>query len=744
VTSGRPRASFDVDLPLLLLLVFAVNLPQQRVVPINDTFYVFANFQVFYSELFHHGDLTRWLPYSSYGFPSDYEQIIALAPANYLLGAIGWLSGVRDALWLFKLALLLEQCVFVFGVFLVAKQLFRERATALLLGVAAVGTTVWYAQVWWNLRIYYLLPLVLYFWFSFLATRRPARFWLAGVTGVAWSVGNLAYLVPLWGLALLVVAAVSDRDPRATARALLERSRANALGFALFAAAAAAWAYFVLHAFDGAVVHAASRDPVSGEVGATTFLGYGGKANLVVVLNALLFGWPVHLPWGSRTDNSVYVGLIPVAGLAVAVVRERSRDFLALLAAALVITWLSFGGAFAALIFHLPGFSYFRHIGLVFGVVKVLLLLAAGFGIDRLLRSAPARFAHPLLLLAVAVLVFETVAALPKLPDLTPKAWTTVWGDHVFARLAVFAVAIAACRLIQWRHLGAALLVASIVDLGMYQYAVLDGVSALVRAEAPLLAATQVREPFYQPERRERVAGAAQDASDAGERAFALATRAAMKETYAYVYSFANFDPCREELRSDTHLIGVDRLLALGRAPGVSIDGALGCRTPKLRLAPRARIARSGDEARALLREQLGVGEVLPLVIQLPAGEAAPEAADAAAADRVAVADFDLDELVATVDVAAPQGAWLVYADAYHPDWRATVNGQPAAIHPANLAFKAVRVPQGASTVRFWFDPPASRPIGWAVAVGGALAALAASLWIVVRVLRGSELVARR
>jgi hypothetical protein len=119
---------------------------------------------------------------------------------------------------------------------------------------------------------------------------------------------------------------VSVRDLRGTVAALVAPTRTNAFCFALFAVAACGYAYFVLHAFDGAIVHAASRDPVSGEVGAEVFLGYGGKANLVVVLNALLFGWPVHLPWGSRTDNSVYIGLVPLVGLAIAVVRERSRE----------------------------------------------------------------------------------------------------------------------------------------------------------------------------------------------------------------------------------------------------------------------------------------------------------------------------------------------------------------------------------------------------------------------------------
>jgi len=751
-TKAAPRsASLDVDLLLLLLLVVAFNLPQlsSRVVPINDTFYNFANFQIFYSELFFHGDLARWLPYASYGIPSDYEQIISLAPTNYFFGLIGWRLGVTDTLLLFKLAVVLEQLVFVFGVFLVSRLLFRSRATTLVLGVAAAGTTVWYAQQWWDLRIYYLLPLLLYFWFSFLEARRPELLWRAGLVGLAWSVGNLAYLIPLWGLVLLVIAAATIRDLRGTLASLLTQSRANLLSFALFVTAASVYAYFVLHAFDLTVVHASSRDPLTGEVSAEVFRGYGGKANLVIVLNALLFGWPVHLPWGSRADNSLYLGLVPLVGFGIALVRERSRTFFALAAAALVLVWLSFGGAFATLAYHLPGLSYYRHIGLVFGLVKVLLLIASGYGIERLWSLARPRLSHPLLLLFVVALVVELSAALPGLAGLTPKRWTVVWGDHVLVRLGLYALLVAWCRFAKWSMLAAALGIGLIADLALYQYAVWERVPLLTREEGALQSAAQLSEPFYQPERREHVLDPARSdarlaVTDRSAQALAFATRPAMKETYAYAYQFANFDPCREQLRSDTHLIGVDRLLALERSGAGPIGAVVGCGTPKLRLASSARVVRSDEEARAVMAASLRAHDALPTVIEVAPEDLAPESAASVTPGSVEVTHFTLSELVAKVDVVAPQGAWLVYADAYHPRWRASVNGAETEIHPADLAFKALRLPPGASEVRLWFDPPASRILGLAIALGGVTGTGVVLGWMTISLFRGHRVVAGR
>jgi hypothetical protein len=712
------------DLLLLLGLVVLLNLPQLRpaIVPVNDTLYNFANFHVFYSELVTHGGLARWLPYQGFGIQADYEQLIALAPSSYLLGAIGWATGVADALALFKWAAVLEQMMFVFGVWRLSRQLFAARVSHWALGVAAAGTTVWYAQQWWDLRIYYLLPLVLSFLLRFVEARRPLDLWLAGLTGVAWSIGNLPYLIPIWSLVLLVVAAVAAREPVATARAVFLPSRANLLGLAVFAAAAGLYLWFLGGALDHTVLHASDRDPVTGQVTAETFRKYGGRANLVVILNALLFGWPVHLPWGSWKDNSAYLGLLPLAGVAVAVARERSRPFLALFAAALILTWLSFGGAFTRVAYYLPGLAYFRHVGLVFGLVKVLLLIVAGFGLERIWRRAPLRLGGPVVAMVAVVFAVELAAGLRWIFWLTPKAWTVLWGAHFFVRMALYGAAIALCRRRAQPALGWAMVAALALDLSMYQLAVFESVPKLRGPDRAQLAATRVREPLWEPARRDlpegRDAALAAIDDEGRRRAFAFATRPESKEVYAYAYQFADVDPCRTRLRLDARQIGVDRLLALERA-GVTIAPAVACETPKLRLAASAQIVGSELEAQSALAASLRAGAAAPAIVQIAPGVSAPggRAADAAPAGSVRVSRFTLGELVADVDVTVPGGAWLLYADAWHPDWRASVNGEPVPVHEANLAFKAVRVPPGRSVVRMWFER------GW-LALGLALLGL--------------------
>jgi hypothetical protein len=62
-----------------------------------------------------------------------------------------------------------------------------------------------------------------------------------------------------------------------------------------------------------------------------------------------------------------------------------------------------------------------------------------------------------------------------------------------------------------------------------------------------------------------------------------------------------------------------------------------------------------------------------------------------------------------SVRVRAEREALLVLGDNYYPGWRAYVNGRERKIHPANVAFRAVRVPPGEHLVRFAYEPGSVR-----------------------------------
>ncbi len=55
--------------------------------------------------------------------------------------------------------------------------------------------------------------------------------------------------------------------------------------------------------------------------------------------------------------------------------------------------------------------------------------------------------------------------------------------------------------------------------------------------------------------------------------------------------------------------------------------------------------------------------------------------------------------------VTLNQAGYLVLQDSYYPGWRATVNGQPTRIYPANVIGRAIYLPAGEQTVRFSYRP---------------------------------------
>ena len=70
---------------------------------------------------------------------------------------------------------------------------------------------------------------------------------------------------------------------------------------------------------------------------------------------------------------------------------------------------------------------------------------------------------------------------------------------------------------------------------------------------------------------------------------------------------------------------------------------------------------------------------------------------------------------------------WLVVSDNYYPGWRALVDGQPAAVYPANAVMRAVRIPAGDHRVLMYYVGACLRvgafvslcAIGFLAAAGG-------------------------
>jgi hypothetical protein len=87
--------------------------------------------------------------------------------------------------------------------------------------------------------------------------------------------------------------------------------------------------------------------------------------------------------------------------------------------------------------------------------------------------------------------------------------------------------------------------------------------------------------------------------------------------------------------------------------------------------------------------------------------EGTPRPGDGEPAGPCAAAIAEYEPGRVEVQCDSPVPGYLFLGDPYYPGWRATVNGEPAEILPADVAFRAVAVPAGACTVVLWLEADA-------------------------------------
>ena len=60
---------------------------------------------------------------------------------------------------------------------------------------------------------------------------------------------------------------------------------------------------------------------------------------------------------------------------------------------------------------------------------------------------------------------------------------------------------------------------------------------------------------------------------------------------------------------------------------------------------------------------------------------------------------------IAMAKIDSERSGWLVYTDAFHPDWIALIDGRLVDVERANVGLKAIQTPAGEHVVWFEFRP---------------------------------------
>jgi len=742
---SRPRKSLFPDEPVANLskgrLVFVsalvcyatIDFWLLRWVPTGiDTGDFWHIFYASYAELLFRNDFAHWFPYGAYGQPNALYNLLELTSTDYLMMIVGKLLNVRNAVLLFELSVVADHLLFLFGVYLLSRTMFQRKSAVLLCVIASLsllhGLQLNYIHVF---RILSWYPLIVYFLARFYRERKPEALWTAGVVFIFWCLGAL-YLPAYMTLCLLPFMAVASWNHPQAWRSIFSLRMRNLATMAICASAALLYLYVAREMLVGIEVVRESRSTIGG-VSVEAFLG-ARDHTLFEALISLCSG------------GIFYIGLLPVACVVWGLFRARSPAFSAFIWSAVLLVWFALGGLFSRwLFYYVPLFSLAGYLYMGFYLMRAPLLLAAAAAWDIFLpsqRNLKIVFLFPVIFLFLVD--FSLYGEHFVVAGSNARTFFTLWRP-AFVRLAVYGTFAALALIVSviWRStpvsltkhrpgassrvalLTGALLAALFVDV--FQYSYQSGLPTnpfgwsyrdaptdhwyLADETMAAYQAGRVKRLTWQPERLDAPV-------DARQRTILASP------TYFHTYAFAQFDPCQSSLLVRSLSSSMGKLLALRDRNDVELQTILGCKAPKMRLTTTAMYVDDEKEAATAVQRTPHLAAVA--ILQLPRGYPRPAERLSASGENpgaVTLTEFGANALTARVHVDDPEGAWLVYADAYDPRWRAWINDKAAPIVPAYVGLKAVRVPQGDGVVRMEFGGSATvamRILG----VGGAIVSL--------------------
>ena len=276
-----------------------------------------------------------------------------------------------------------DEMILLTGTWLLARRFFDVPATCFV-SISVVASGVWLDQPYWNFRLYYAIPLVLELGHRFLDTGRWRWVFLTANLLALQTIGNLPYFIPLTSFVVFAYFAFYTATNRTFVWNRLRSLRWDARAAAALAGGALSFAAAytcVTLGTEQLVSYNVGRSP-NGTTSLSNFLSYGGFTDI--------WKWnDVVLRISPAMDNTLYAGMLLapllLCGL---IVVDRRRLHLVLTAGMLLLFTLS--TPISRLVYYAwPGMWYFRHIGLVSSLVKVLFCFVAGLGFERLFAPEP-------------------------------------------------------------------------------------------------------------------------------------------------------------------------------------------------------------------------------------------------------------------------------------------------------------------------------------------------------------------
>jgi hypothetical protein len=541
------------------------------------------------------GEIPQWMPFMSHGTVSTWWYSVQSSMLQNVLLFTGCVPTSANFFYVYHLGILVEELFFLVGLRLLAGKYITSPLALFLILVTASGSLITVDQPWYNLRLYSSLPMILYFVHQFIDTQQNRYLLLAINLLFFQMLGNLPYFLPIITFFVsLYFVCYFLKSPASLPAVLRGLARPKTIvSAALCFAASAVPVYLAVKLGTEEIVNYNPGRDVDVRVSEQVFITYGGQVSFKKWLE-LILGFSPHL------DYSLYVGIVCLP-LAIAALLAAPTKTVSLTGPIVVLVLLSAGRFPAQWVYYWPMMGYFRHIGLIGALVRVLLILLAGCGVQALLssRQTVAIVVGTLILLCIAVVLlamdvddqYRHDAVWDTVSNYRPGAFLDLLDDDgaiserlaftsLWAVLALVLFVVLVFAKLRWRtSLLAALLAVQILDIGTYKFSMLDAKTVPLPAAAyDALFFTEMSFPVrrYHPPKFSGEDKVSQQRDVVLQKVFKQHPRspaiADLDESYGANYwshdSFLFFDEIGSVYRIDHWLLPLDEYMRAYSGPG--------------------------------------------------------------------------------------------------------------------------------------------------------------------------------
>jgi len=715
----------------LLLLIAEIGgslfLTLQHRMPLgHDGFQSFAMQYFFLNDKAVNNEVPLWIPYMNHGITATWWYGVQgamgiLGKALLLTGKLIVPVNFTDV---FHYGIFVDRLVLLTGVWLLGEYYFESAWTRFFVAGCVMGSTVTMTQFKFTFHLYYALPLMLYLGHAFLNTGRWRYLFLTCNLFAVQMLSNEVDVLPIISLTVFLYFLFYALDQPSLFGSQIKNLRWGPRSTACVAAGLLSFALL-------AAIFAVAKDPgminlnggrnLDSSVPLNVFLTYGGNMDFRKWQELLLRFSP-------SMDFTVYIGFmaLPCVFFGLFFSSNRLKHPLVLLIC--VLLFFSMGTWVSVFFYYLwPMMKFYRHLGLISPLIKLLVLFLAGFGFEKILvyrqnwqgqRMVSYACLGAGLLLVIVSFVLDQMAAhgaetrrylvsflsvqtiqMPFIFDPTAVAHKLKEASF-YGRLA--GLFFCALPLINVKKHGSALVIVALLinaaDLGGYYLSEIKERTFALNKDQYTITAFSPTPYVYrrtlQANQRQRI----------------LDSPLGQHTLYAATNAFLFQDALATRYRTIERLEPLNEMLA-AFGPGVLANPAFlkiaGSSADKIQFFNRACDGHNEKQLARWLGAPAHPGDIL--AVSRTSGKTLESCSQGSltADDHLSLAykikNFTPNTLQLSVDVPSAGPVWMMYADTWHPAWKAWVNGRPVTVFKADLAYKALVLPPGKNLVQFAF-----------------------------------------